>query len=264
MLVSSGRDLAVTFVQRPGSRVYYEASGVGSDSYLLLHGWSCDRISMRPIARCLAERHRVVNMDLRGHGRSSLDAPAYTSKNIVDDMLAIIEHAGIERPVLVGHSLGAKFVLALVHAHPVRARAAVLLDTSIVESRQRQAARLAEIDNGRLEDLRVRLESMFLTSDKSKQRRQIIESMMRSPRSAAAAALRAGDEVDTASALASCELPILYVAGSRPGEDPHLMRHLNPRLCFGQVVGSGHFVQLDAPAQVNAMIEQFVRLNVTS
>ena len=42
------------------------------------------------------------------------------------------------------------------------------------------------------------------------------------------------------------------------------MRHLNPRLCFGQVVGSGHFVQLEAPTQVNAMIEQFVRLYGTS
>jgi len=253
------------FVDRPGSRIYYEVSGPGPGGYLLLHGWSCDHVSMRPIATHLADRgHRVANMDLRGHGRSTLDTPAYTSREVVGDMLAVGEQADLERPVLVGHSLGAKFVLAFAHAHPDRARAIVLLDTSIVESRQRQATRLAEIEDDRPEDLRRRLESMFLTCDRSGQRREYVESMMRVPRPVAAAALRAGDTVDTASALASCELPVLYVAASRAGEDPQLMRHLNPRLCFGQVVGSGHFVQLEAPTQVNAMIEQFVRLYGTS
>lgn len=251
------------FVDRPGSRIYYEASGAGPGGYLLLHGWSCNHVSMRPIATHLADRgHRVANMDLRGHGGSTLDAPAYTSLDVVQDMLAVGEQ-GLERPILVGHSLGAKFVLAFAHAHPDRARAIVLLDTSIVESRQRQATRLAEIEHDRPEDLRRRLESMFLARDQSEQRRQYVESMMRVPRPVAAAALRAGDQVDTATALASCELPVLYVAAARAMEDPALMRQLNPRLCFGQVVGSGHFVQLEAPVQVNAMIEQFVRLYVT-
>jgi pimeloyl-ACP methyl ester carboxylesterase len=253
--------VSTAFVDRPGSRVYYEASGTGSGGYLLLHGWSCDHVSMRPVAAYLADRgHRVANMDLRGHGQSTLDTPAYSSQDVVQDMLAVAERAGIERPVLVGHSLGAKFVLAFAHAHPARTRAIVLLDTSIVESRQRQAKRLAEVEQDRPDDLRRRLESMFLADDQSEQRREAVESMMRVPRPVAAAALRAGDEVDTATALASCELPVLYVAASRPGEDPQLMRHLNPRLRFGQVVGSGHFVQLEAPVQVNAMIEQFVRL----
>jgi pimeloyl-ACP methyl ester carboxylesterase len=252
------------FVDRPGSRIYYEVSGTSRGGYLLLHGWSCDHVSMRPVATHLADRgHRVANMDLRGHGRSTLDAPAYTSRDVVGDMLAVGEQAGVERPILVGHSLGAKFVLAFAHAHPDRARAIVLLDTSIVESRQRQATRLGEIEHDRPEDLRRRLESMFLANDQSEQRRQYVESMMRVPRPVAAAALRAGDQVDTATALASCELPVLYVAAARAMEDPGLMRQLNPRLCFGQVVGSGHFVQLEAPLQVNAMIEQFVRLYVT-
>lgn len=217
-------------------------------------------MSMRPIANSLVDQSRVANMDLRGHGRSSLDTEAYTSADVVGDMLGVADAAGLESPVLIGHSLGAKFVLAFADSHPVRARAIVLLDTSIVESRQRQANRLSETENSRLEDLRTRVESMFLASDESRQRRRIVESMLAMPRAAAAAALRAGDTVDTAAALASCEMAVLYLAASRPGEDPSIMKTLNPKMCFGQVIGSGHFVQLDALPQVIAMIDQFVRL----
>jgi pimeloyl-ACP methyl ester carboxylesterase len=78
----------------------------------------------------------------------------------------------------------------------------------------------------------------------------------------AIAALHAGDEIDMATALAGYEGPVLYIAASRPMEDPQLMKNLNSRLVYGQVVGSGHFLQLDVPAQVNAMIDRFVELQV--
>src|SRR6202034_1568363 len=114
---------------------YYEASGSGQPCYLLLHGWCCDHVSMRPVARHLAAAGQVANMDLRGHGRTSLDTDRYTSADVVGDMAAVIETARLQGPVLVGHSIGAKFVLAFVQARPAEVSAIVLLDTSIVESK---------------------------------------------------------------------------------------------------------------------------------
>jgi pimeloyl-ACP methyl ester carboxylesterase len=217
---------------------------------------------MRPVGTSLARPSRVANMDLRGHGRSSLDVIEYTKTDIVEDMLAVTDAAGLRNPVLIGHSLGAKFVLEFAHQHPARTRAVVLLDTSIVESRQRQATRLIESERGLTEELRSRLDRMFRADDLSALRRRTTEVMLQMPRDSSTAALRAGDSVDTATALASCEMPVLYIAASRPGEDPQLMRQLNPSIYFGQVVGSGHFVQFDALAQVSAMINRFVQLYV--
>jgi pimeloyl-ACP methyl ester carboxylesterase len=248
---------------RPGSNVFYEVSGSGPGGYLLLHGWGCDHVTMCPIARHLAERHTVANMDLRGHGQSSMESAAYTSADVVGDMLAVIEQVGLESPVLVGHSLGAKFVLACVQSHPHAASGIVLLDTSIIESRQRQVARLSVVEEGRYDDLRTRVESMFLPSDHSEQRDRVVESTVGARPEVAIAALHAGDKIDMATALASCEMPVLYIGASRPMEDPQLMRNLNPRVGYGQVIGSGHFLQLDVPEQVNAMIDRFAELHVT-
>jgi pimeloyl-ACP methyl ester carboxylesterase len=246
---------------RDGSSVFCEISGSGTAGYLLLHGWCCDHVSMRPIARHLAPRGRVANMDLRGHGRSTLDAAGYTSADVVGDMAAVIELAELTAPVIIGHSLGAKFALAFASSRPREVRAVVLLDTSIVESQQRQATRLELAERGSPADRRARLETMFLPSDRSAQRDQLIAAMLATPVPVSVAALRAGDGVDTAKALASCQVPVLYIAASRPMEDPALMRNLYPPLSYGQVVGSSHFVQLDAPEQVNAMIDRFDRLH---
>ncbi len=246
---------------RTGSSIFCEISGSDAAGYLLLHGWCCDHVSMRPIARHLAQRGRVANMDLRGHGRSTLDTAGYTSADVVGDMAAVIELAELTAPVIIGHSLGAKFALAFASSRPRDVRAIVLLDTSIVESQQRQATRLELAGRGSPADRRARLEAMFLPSDRSARRDRIIAAMLATPVPVSVAALRAGDGVDTAKALASCQVPVLYIAASRPMEDPALMRNLYPPLSYGQVVGSGHFVQLDAPEQVNAMIDRFDRLH---
>jgi pimeloyl-ACP methyl ester carboxylesterase len=247
---------------RPGSEVFYEASGRGPAGFLLLHGWCADHESMRPIARHLSQRHRTVNMDLRGHGRSSMEKPGYGSADVVGDMLAVIEQSGLVAPVLIGHSIGAKFVLACVQSAPRAARGIVLLDTSIIESAQRKANRRAVVAEGRYADLRARLEAQFLPSAHSPHRDRIVQAAVTSAPDVALAALHAGDEVDMATALAGCELPVLYIGASKPMEDPQLMKNLNPRLCYGQAVGSGHYVQLDVPEQVNAMIDRFCELEV--
>jgi pimeloyl-ACP methyl ester carboxylesterase len=256
---NEGRTAAVAV--RPGSDVFCEISGKGAAGYVLLHGWCCDHVSMRPIASHLAARGRVANMDLRGHGRSTLDPAGYTSTDVVGDMAAVIKLAGLTAPLIIGHSLGAKFALAFACSRPREVRAIVLLDTSIVESRQRQATRLELAERGTPAGRRARLEGMFLPSDGSAQREQLIAAMLGTPVPVSVAALRAGDEVDTAKALASSQVPVLYIAASRPMEDPALMRNLYPPLSYGQVVGSGHFVQLDAADQVNAMIDRFDQLH---
>jgi len=253
--------VSVAIAARTGSKVFCEISGSGTNGYLLLHGWCCDHVSMRPVARHLAQHGRVANMDLRGHGRSTLDAPGYSSADVVGDMAAVIELAELTAPVIIGHSLGAKFALAFAASRPREARAIVLLDTSIVESQQRQATRLELAQRGSPADRRARLEGMFLPTDRSARRERMIAEMLATPAGVSVAALRAGDGVDTARALASCQVPVLYVAASRPMEDPALMRNLYPPLSYGQVVGSSHFVQLDAPEQVNSMIDRFVRLH---
>ncbi|TQM38629.1 alpha/beta fold hydrolase [Pseudonocardia cypriaca] len=97
---------------------------------VLVHGWSLDRRSWRPVARSLAAGPspvRVVRHDHRGHGRSAAVDPAtMTIDQLADDLAAVVSAAAPTGPlVLAGHSMGGMTLMALAERHPdVVARAA--------------------------------------------------------------------------------------------------------------------------------------------
>lgn len=87
---------------------------------VLHHGWTQDHTSWEDVAQLLAEDHRVISYDARGHGRS--DAGPHGSATIdqfADDLAEVITLLAPEGPlVLAGHSLGGPVLLAFAERHP--------------------------------------------------------------------------------------------------------------------------------------------------
>ena len=105
-------------------RVQGDASGV-----LLLHGLMGRASHWAPTARWLAERHRTVALDQRGHGRS--DKPAagpFTREAYVADAAAAVEQLDLGPVTLVGHSMGALTAWQLAAERPDLVRALVICD----------------------------------------------------------------------------------------------------------------------------------------
>ncbi len=87
----------------------YDYGNEGAPPLVLLHGMQDFALSLSPLAQALAERHHVISFDLRGHGDS--DKPGiYTLPHMIADLHAAILQLGLERPRLVGHSLGGQIV----------------------------------------------------------------------------------------------------------------------------------------------------------
>ena len=57
-------------IKRDGINLVYEERGSGSPAFVFVHGWTCDRSFFAPQADYFAKKHRVVSLDLRGHGQS--------------------------------------------------------------------------------------------------------------------------------------------------------------------------------------------------
>jgi len=92
----------------------------------------------------------------------------------------------------------------------------------------------------------------------------VLRMMMAAPSHVAAAGLRGIAAFGGPAVAARCQAPALHLAAASPWNPPHLMAQWLPQVVHGQTVGAGHFNQLEAPDQVNLMIENFVRHYVTA
>jgi pimeloyl-ACP methyl ester carboxylesterase len=94
---------------------------------VFLHGMADVARSLEPLMAPLTDRYRVLAFDARGHGRSTHPG-AYSVLHFVADLAMLLDTLGLDRPILVGHSLGGHTVANYAGLYPDRARAVVLLE----------------------------------------------------------------------------------------------------------------------------------------
>jgi len=102
-----------------GLNLYFETHGAGRPM-ILLHGGLASGETFGPTLPALAERHQVIVVDLQGHGRTAdIDRPLDV-RLMADDIAALIEHLGLDRPDLVGYSFGGWVALHTAARHPAK------------------------------------------------------------------------------------------------------------------------------------------------
>ena len=244
-----------------GRSLFYREEGAGDPPVLLVHGWCCDATYMAPQLAHFARAHRVIAPDLSGHGQSDA-AATYTIPAFADEVAHLAQRLGLKRPLIVGHSMGGSVALEVAGRHPSLPAALAILDSTIMpppERRARMQALLPDLAGpGYRETMRQTLEGGFFSPwDDPVRRAHIVAAMTSAPQSVVEGAWRGILEWNGPAAMAACAVPVLYVAASDPRTDLAEMRRVCPALITAQVAGAGHFVQLEAPDQVNAMLDRF-------
>ncbi|GAA3654089.1 alpha/beta fold hydrolase [Microbacterium marinilacus] len=113
-----------------GTPIAYWTSGEG-DPLLLIAGQAVDHTSWCVAAELLQPGRRLITFDHRGIGESGLGAPGrYDTRLFAEDVVAVLDHAGVERADVIGHSLGGRVAQWLAADAPTRVRRLVLASTS--------------------------------------------------------------------------------------------------------------------------------------
>jgi pimeloyl-ACP methyl ester carboxylesterase len=113
-----------------GIKLYFETNGAGRP-LILLHGGLGSGEMFGPILPQLAERHKVIAVDLQGHGRTAdIDRPIDV-RLMADDIAALIDHLGLDRPDVVGYSLGGGVALHTAAKYPAEVRRLVAASANI-------------------------------------------------------------------------------------------------------------------------------------
>jgi len=123
-----------------GVRLHVAEMGSGTP-VVLLHGFTGSARAMARVAEGLCDSHRILSVDLIGHGRSAAprDAAAYSMTACVGQLAAALDELGVHDAHWIGYSMGGRVALAFGVVHPARMRSALLVGASagIRDPRQR-------------------------------------------------------------------------------------------------------------------------------
>jgi pimeloyl-ACP methyl ester carboxylesterase len=250
------------YAELDGLRLYYERAGSGDPELLFVHGWCCDHTAFAPQFDYFTQTHTASALDLRGCGRSDRPVDGYGVPDFADDLARFCAEVGIERPVVVGHSLGGMIGVEFAAQHPSVARALVLVEPGpidplpeTVEFFSSFAEKLAgpsgeDLRRAYVQDMGARDEGLA---------RWIVELMCAVPLPIATEVIRGIAAWNGVRAFALCTVPILLLRATLDEDLEEIrLRSIKPDLEVGITVGAGHFHQLEAPDQINAMIERFL------
>ena len=116
------------FVETNGIRLHYTRTGGERPALVLAHGATDDGLCWAPVARALASDYDVVMVDARGHGRSEAPPDGYDPAAQAANFLGLIRALDLDRPAILGHSMGAGTALVLASMEPDVPRAILLED----------------------------------------------------------------------------------------------------------------------------------------
>lgn len=105
-------------VEANGVRIHYTRTGGDKPPVVLAHGVTDDGLCWSPIAAALEADYDLIMVDARGHGSSAAPESGYDPVHMADDLAGLIRGLGLEKPAVLGHSMGAITALAMAAAHP--------------------------------------------------------------------------------------------------------------------------------------------------
>ncbi|MGZ4600057.1 MAG: alpha/beta fold hydrolase [Oryzihumus sp.] len=114
-----------------GLHLYYELHGEGSPLVLLHGGMLTIDLNFAGLIPTLAQRHFVIGVEMQGHGRTADIDREITPAALAGDVVALLDHLGIDRAHALGHSLGGAVTLELAVSHPDRVRSVVPVSASV-------------------------------------------------------------------------------------------------------------------------------------
>jgi pimeloyl-ACP methyl ester carboxylesterase len=260
--------LGVVDLVRDGVVLAYDDAGAGYPPLVFVHGAACNRRFWYQQVPRFSSAHRVVAVDLRGHGESDAPLERYTVRLFAEDLTSTSTQLGIESPVVIGHSLGGLVALDFASAYPDRVAAAVLIDSPLLPGGNRAEVVRDLVAGLRGPDpdsaLRAYFASLFGPYDNAATRSWILDqAVLTAPHVTSSLWEESLVSWDDEAALRKCRVPVLYIDAGTPNADLTRAVELCPGLIIARTIGSGHFSPLVVSEQVNAVLERFLRFAVS-
>jgi 3-oxoadipate enol-lactonase len=246
--------------------LYFETAGEG-DTVLLLHGLGSSIRDWESQVPVLAKRHRVIAVDLRGHGRSSKPAGPYSVRGMAADIAGLIAELRLEHAHICGLSLGGMVAFQLATDYPHLVRSLAIINSGPAFPGRTLAGRL--LVWYRLFVLRSKglpalgssiAARLYPRAEQDGLRRTFLERFSENDLEAYASTLKAIAKFDVDDKLTSIRCPVLVLASDGDytpvsAKEAYVRRLPDAKLVV--IRDSGHASPMDQPDAVNRALMEF-------
>ena len=248
----------------PTGKIHYKSFGEGKEALVFIHGWTVDMRYFEEQVKHFAPRVRVIAIDLPGHGLSDKPEADYTQPLFADAVRRVLDKAGVDRAVLVGHSMGMSVARNFYRANPKRTAGIVSLDGAVksffTDQKQIDAYFAAFRGPGYKEAATKFVDGMLALAPDTPYKKQVRDTMLSAPQHVVASSaagmfdlsLWKDDPIDVPSMIINAKSPFWTADYEKYAHS------IMPKLDYVVLDGVSHFLHTEKPAEVNAHIDRFL------
>ena len=264
---ASVADAQSHFVSVGAKRIHYVTAGKGSRTIVFVHCWAGNLGFWREQVSALADKARLVLIDLPGHGRSDKPQTAYTLDFFAEAVLAVLRDAHVDKAVFIGHSMGAAVLCRVYDQAPEKFAALVSVDGLLCRPPGTLAEARALVgpfgSPQYLDHARGFISAFFFVPGAEDLRDRVMSEMLATPQHVMLGAMLGmfgPDQPDWI--LKKVNVPVLVINAPSPwwnGDYENYVRSLSPQSDYVVMEGAGHFLMLEKPAEFNATLASLLR-----
>jgi len=249
---------------RDGVEIVYSAAGQGEPSLLFIHGGFADRSFWSNQMTAFAPHHRVVAIDLAGHGDSGRNRKVWGIVPFAEDIRAVAEKENLRRLVILGNSLGGPIAVEAARIMPGRVIAVVPVDTLQRLGEQMPASWAAERAKAFRENFSETMKQMVRALfhpdvDPALYKRAEERMLNNTPPEIAAAIMESLGGYDMTNSLKQLRIPIRCINGDLFPTSIEANRKVYPDFDAIVLKHIGHYPMLESPSRFNQSLEKILK-----
>ena len=256
--------LAAVVSSTDGVPIHYTAQGKGEPALVFVHCWTCDRHLWAAQLSAFAKAHRVVAIDLAGHGQSGKGRKDWTIAAFGEDVKTVVEKLGLKRVVLVGSSMGGPVSLEAARKLGDRVAGVVAVDTLQDFAQKTPPEQIEAVvrqfqADYKGETTKYANQYLFAASTPATVRQRVLAGATSAPKEGAIAMLRSAMQYDPVPALREIKAPIRAINGDLFPTNVEGNRKHAPQFEAVIMKGTGHYPMLEDPPRFNELLAGVLR-----
>jgi len=255
------------FISLGANRVHYVTTGKGKHTVVFVHGWACNLNFWREQISMLADKARLILIDLPGHGKSDKPQTAYTMDFFADAVLAVLNAEKVDKAIFIGHSMGAAVICRVHHRAPGKIAALISVDGLLCRppGTPEQARALVGpfATPHYLDHARGFINTFFPVPGSEALRERVMAEMLATPQHVMLGAMLGifgEDQPDWI--LQKVSMPVAAINAPSPwwsDRYEQYVRSLTPQSDYVMMDGVGHFLMLEKPMEFNIALSSVLR-----